>query len=366
MNILHIIEDFRLVSGGVRTVVKELNDNLNKQQSINSYIISSKKEEDDDIYTVTNSQGKPWLYSRDWKQNIEKIIIEKKIQLIHIHGVWMFPQYISARIAVKNKMPFIITPHGMYEPWLWTKGTLKKKTYFRVFCKNLFSKAYRIHAITKKEESNLKKILPNAKFIEIPNLVDTKHISLPDRIDFDKKYILYLGRLHEIKGIENLIESFNNIENKDIKLAIAGAFNDYKSKLELLVNKLGLENKVDFLGLIKGQEKINLFNNAFVFVTPSFSEVIGMVNLESALHRTPVITTYQTGLMKEWNENGGILINPNQNELTAALNKALNWSLEERNKKGDNLFKFVKKNYSWESRLTDWIQLYTNAIKTNK
>jgi glycosyltransferase involved in cell wall biosynthesis len=362
MNILHVLEDYSLHSGGLRTVVKELNEHLNDYEDVNSYIVSSKKEEEDDVCVVSSSQDKPWLYSKDWKHILEKFIIEKNIELIHIHGVWMFPQHIAAKLAVKNKIPFILTPHGMYEPWLWTKGTLKKKLYFHILSKNLFSKAFRIHAITKDEKNNLKKLFSKSEFVEIPNLIKNKDIHLQNLEVNNEKYILYLGRLHEKKGIDILIKSFSNLEDKNIKLKIAGGLNEYKSKLDALVGQLKLEKRIEFLGLVKGQQKNGLFRNAYVFVAPSFSEVVGMVNLEAALQQTPVITTHQTGLKKEWNENGGVLINPNQDEIIFALEKAINWSLEERNSNGNKLFQFVKKNYSWEYRFIDWLKLYKSTL----
>jgi glycosyltransferase involved in cell wall biosynthesis len=343
-------------------VVKELNEHLNDYEGVNSYIVSSKKEEEDEVYVVSSSQGKSWLYSKDWKRVLEFFLIEKNIEIIHIHGVWMFPQHIAARLAVKNKIPFILTPHGMYEPWLWTKGTLKKKLYFQILSKNLFSKAFRIHAITKDEKNNFKKLFSKSEFVEIPNLIKNKDIHLQNMKVNNEKYILYLGRLNEKKGIDILIKSFSNLKDKSIKLKIAGDINEYKNKLDTLVSQLNLEKRIEFLGLVKGQQKNDLYRNAFVFVAPSFSEVVGMVNLEAALQQTPVITTYQTGLKKEWNDNGGILINPNQNELAFALEKAINWSLEERNRNGNKLFQFVKKNYSWESRTLDWVELYKSAL----
>ena len=124
-----------------------------------------------------------------------------------------------------------------------------------------------------------------------------------------------------------------------------------------------MQKKVQFLGLVTGEEKIKLFKNAYLFVAPSYSEVIGMVNLEAALQKTPVITTFQTGIKKEWDENGGILINPNELELIGALKKALSWTRKERDDCGEKLYSFVKHNYSWEYRLKDWIACYSDIIK---
>jgi len=368
MNILHITEDYSINSGGLRTVVKNLNIYLNNQENINSIVLSSGKEHQDNIYIVETAKGKPWLYSPDWKVKIDDIVKDKKVDLIHIHGVWMYPQFIAAKFAIKQKIPFIVTPHGMYEPWLWTKGRFKKKLYLNILTKRLFSKASRIHAITEGEKFNLKQIFSKSKVIEIPNLLSFDNINYDSKNHAEERYILFLGRFNEVKGINMLIKSFSElvIEGNNVVLKIAGGFNDYKLVLDKLVDDLGLKNKVEFLGMVKGEDKFKLYQDAFVFVAPSHSEVVGMVNLEAASQKTPVITTYQTGLKKEWNKKGGVLINPNQEELTFALKKVLSWSQEERDENGEKLYNFVKENYSWESKVKDWINCYSSVIEENR
>lgn len=358
MKVLHILEDFSLNSGGIRTVVKELNQRLNKNQN-RSYILSSDKEDDDYIYLV-NTRRTPWRYSKNWHKTINNIHKEFNIDVIHIHGVWMYPQLIACKFAKKNNIPFLISIHGMYEPWLWKKGRFKKTMYFKLLAKPIFKKANVIHAITNEEKNNLKKLFPKAKIKVIPNLIDNKANVKLIRED-NEKYILFVGRLDPKKGIDLLIKAFAKLNlPAEWKLKIAGNINEYKTELDNITKKLNIKEKVEFLGIVKGTTKEKLFLNAHVFVAPSFSEVIGMVNLEAAILKTPVITTYQTGLNKDWNLNGGILINPNTEELNLALIEATSWDTEERNKKGQMLYNFVLKHYSWINRFKDWETLYKN------
>ena len=173
---------------------------------------------------------------------------------------------------------------------------------------------------------------------------------------------MYLGRLDEKKGIDILIRSFAKLKlNQNVHLKIAGGFNNYKLKLDQLINSLGIQENVQFLGMVKGDEKKRLYKESLVFVAPSHSEVVGMVNLEAASMATPVITTFQTGLKRGWANNGGILINPNENELIIALKQALNWSKSQREENGKKLYDFVKKEYSWELKLNDWLKLYSSV-----
>ena len=361
MKILHIVEDFSIRSGGLRTVINSLDSHL-KKLGHSSYVLSSDKEDEDDIYLI-KSRNK-WLYSNKWKQQIHKIVTQKEINLIHIHGVWLYPQLVGAKYATKHQIPFILSCHGMYQPWLWKKNTFIKKAYLKLLSKRLFSKATVIHSITKEETNNLKKIFNKNRFVEIPNL-----ISFLDRKSEDvnkeniEKSILYLGRINKTKGIDVLIEAFGNLKNKEITLKIAGGFNDYKTELEKLVNKLKLTNRVVFLGMVKGKQKEDLIRNSWIMASPTFSDVIGMVNLEAALNKTPVITTRDTGLNKDWSSNGGILIDANVEELTIALEESLKWTFEERVNKGSLLFNFVNQHYSWESRIKDWELLYKKVVQ---
>lgn len=361
MKILHIVEDFSLNSGGLRTVIKNLDFHL-KSKGYESYILASNKEKEDDIFLVeTNNK---WLYSNKWIGVIDSIVKKHGIEIIHIHGVWLFPQFIGAKYAVKNNIPLVLSSHGMYQPWLWKKGTLKKKIYFYFLSKKWFSKASIIHAITPDETTNLRTHFKKNKFIEIPNLISI--YAEKEQVLNTEKYILYLGRLNKTKGIDLLINAFSQIDNQNIKLKIAGGFNNYKIELETLVRSLNLTNKVEFLSLVKNEVKSKLIKNSWVMVSPSYSDVIGMVNLEAAALKTPMITTYNTGLKKEWNTNGGKLINPNIEELKNALTEVLNWTIEERNTNGKHLFDFVEQHYSWKSRLKDWRNLYKNALKNEK
>ncbi|SHM86774.1 glycosyltransferase [Polaribacter sp. KT 15] len=357
MKILHVVEDYSIESGGLRTVIKNLNYYLNKAGFV-SHILSSKQESLDNIFIVETN--KPWLYSSEWLDKLTAIHKEFNFDVIHIHGVWTYPQYKAAKFSIKNKIPFILSCHGMYEPWLWKKGTLKKKLYFNNVVKNVFKKASFIHAITPGERSNLIDLFNNNKIVEIPNLIsNVKNVKTTNQNK--EKYIFYLGRLDSKKGIDILINAFAEIKHDDVKLIIAGKINNYKESLDILISSLGISSKVKFLGLITGDKKQNLIKNAHVLVAPSHSEVIGMVNLEAGILKTPVITTYQTGLNLDWNNNGGKLINPNTKELIKALDEVLNWNSEERKLNGEKLYNFVVNNYSWSTKLEDWITLYKSC-----
>ncbi len=355
IKIAHILEDYSKQSGGLRTVVQDLNQYL-VRNSIESQIVTMRAEAEDNVTVYKSSLYKDlWCYSSELKNSL----LNSESDINHIHGVWMYPQYIASKISYNISKPYIITPHGMLEPWLWENGTSKKKLYFNLMIKKYFSVANILHAITPDEKDNLHKLLGHKSIEVIPNSISYTEIDSYNiqRQECDK-FILFVGRLHPKKGIDLLIKAFSKLKNTDMKLKIAGPFNEYKNELDKLVKDLNIENRVEFLGMITGTKKLQFFKDAWVFVAPSFSEVVGMVNLEAGILGTPVITTHQTGLYKEWNEQGGTLINPNIDELINSLSKAVKWSEEERSDRGKMLRQLIVENYSWEKNIFKWISLY--------
>jgi glycosyltransferase involved in cell wall biosynthesis len=347
-NIYHIVEDVSRASGGVRTVVKDI-----QTQFPDSKILTTVKDQDDlDIQEFSNKG--PWLYSSDLIAHLNGLA---STSIFHIHGVWMHAQYAAAKTAAKSNIPFVLSPHGMYEPWLWKEGRLKKKLYFKGVSSSAFAKARYIHAITPEEQKNLQKLFPKTEVVCIPNAIEIEE--MVERNAPSRPYFLFLGRIHPKKGLELLIDVFASLKTLDFDLKIAGPENAYTSQLKEKVKQLK-DSRIEFLGAVRGQEKKQIFRNAYVFVAPSYSEVVGMVNLEAAMMGTPVITTHQTGLLNKWSHNGGILINPNREELRNAMVNASKWTNQERDTAGKKLREFVIKEYSWKVNKPKWEALYNS------
>lgn len=352
-NIVHIAEDVSLTSGGLRSMITNLNNQLNHSE-LSSKIITLKKEEND-VFDLVESNQNFWNYSSDYQKKVE--IDLNPSSILHLHGVWMYPQYIAAKISKNNNIPSILTCHGMLEPYLLNDKKVKKYLYLNLILKSILKKTKIVHAITEKEKNNIFNLTKHQNIVEIPNLIN---IDTSNNLNYDPKeeYILFLGRFHPVKGIELLIEAFEKIKSKKIKLYLVGFKNDYCASILDLINKKGLNHRVHYYGEANGIEKNILYANAKAFVSPSYSEVIGMVNLEAASFKTPVITTYNTGLSKQWSKNGGFLINPVLEELVNTLDTVCNMDTNERIERGICLYDFVLKNYSWKEKGYLWNELY--------
>ena len=378
MNILFITEDHSTTNYGITTIVSQLADQLIESYTDLSLTIFTTRAKSvmqnpsiSIVEVVPTKWFRFWSWSPGLRTKLLQTIREKKIDLIHIHGIWMAVQVYALQIAKELHIPCIVSPHGMLESWLWNQqsrlGQTKKKLYFNLVLKPALNPDVVFHAITPKELDNLVAQLPEQSLETIPNAISVSESKKKNNCSKKTKDFLFLGRLHPVKAIDLLIQAFFDAHLPDAwQLVIAGPeyVPEYTAKLKTMVAFLGMEKNIQFIGPIQGTEKQKYLENSWCMVIPSYSEVIGMVNLEAAVSELPSITTYETGLY-DWDEGGGILIHPNTIELTTALKQAAAWTQDERKKRGRKSLELVYAKYSWQVVLPIWRKFYSDLI-TNK
>ena len=109
--------------------------------------------------------------------------------------------------------------------------------------------------------------------------------------------ILYLGRLKAYKSIDVLVTAFTQVlaAFPDANLVIAGE-GEERHHLERLVKQLGIEDRTHFTGRVTEEQKIQLLQNAWVMVNPSFMEGWGITTIEANACGTPVVAADVPGL----------------------------------------------------------------------
>ena len=371
MNILFITEDHSIRNYGVTTVVSQLADEITVHNNGFRVIIAAmgmnsvQQNENVPIELIHPAKaGAFWGWSPGLIQRLNKIITSYQIDVIHIHGIWMAAQWSALIVAGSQKIPCIVSSYGMLEPWLWNRQSLmqkyKKKIYFNLVFKPAITENAIFHAITPTEKENLQRLLPTQKMTVIPNAI---HLAKDNNEAFTpEKNFLFLGRLHPVKGIDLLIKAFSCAKlNSEWRLVIAGpeAVPQYVEKIKAEVSNLGLSDRVEFTGPVFGEKKQELIRSSWAMAAPSYSEAMGMVNLEASVCKVPSITTFETGLW-DWEEGGGILIHPNVDELSDGLLKASRWSLEERLDRGNRSYNLVANKYSWNIVVPQWEALYSS------
>lgn len=323
----------------------------------------------DSVCVPPSRIGTPWRWSPRLRHEIVRVAALPGPPLFHLHGIWGAPQYMGARIAREANIPFVVSAHGMLEPWLWSRQGLgvwlKKKTYWNLFAFPALRSAQVIHAITPLERTHLHSLFPSGRIEVIPNAIDLDENARLLPTGFDReKLILFLGRIEPKKGVDILLNAFASAKiSHDWRIAVIGPVwsTAYQMTLERIVSENGLQSRVSFLGPLFGEEMRQWLGKAWVLAAPSHSEVVGLVNLEAAALKVPSITTHQTGLA-DWEEGGGLLINPSVDEMRQALEVACAWDERERAARGAASWALVSKRYSWGAVLPQWVELYRSMI----
>ena len=172
--------------------------------------------------------------------------------------------------------------------------------------------------------------VPEEKIAIIPNGIDlSEYADLPPKGSFKKKFsigddekiVLYLGRIHRIKGIDILVEAFANVIEKldDVRLVIVGPDDGYLGELKALVKSLRMEDKVLISGPLYGEEKLEAYIDSDVCVLPSNYEIWGITILESIACGTPVILTQNCGVAEYIKDRVGLVVKHDSADLEDAL-----------------------------------------------
>lgn len=253
--------------------------------------------------------------------------------------------------------------------------------------KRVLNNADRIIAATLAEKSQLEFLYdaPSSKISVIPPGVDTRHfypiprdeakevVGIPD----DSHLILYVGRIEPLKGIDNLIQAISIIQRKgDLKccphnLVIIGGepnakpedMNAEMARLQDMVEELGIENFVIFLGKQDQQMLPYYYSAAEVVVMPSHYESFGMVALEAMACGTPVVASQVGGLAFLVRDGETGFVVPG-NDVEGLSNRLIELIKDKdlRKKLGAKSSEYAAL-YAWENISSKIIEVYEQVLK---
>jgi glycosyltransferase involved in cell wall biosynthesis len=301
------------------------------------------------------------------KDEIDRLVKEGSIEYIHSHGLWMMPNIYAGLIAKKYRIPLIISPRGALSRQAMRTGLrLVKVAFWILFQKNVLKSATYFHATSKSECSDIQRMGFRQPAAVIPNGIDIQKIG--KITESSQMSLLFLGRIHPIKGIENLLHAWVSVQNQfpNWKLQIAGPGDKkYINKIKSLSRDL-LAERVYFLGPLYGADKWNAYRSADLYILPSFSENFGMTVAESLSVGTPVITSKGAPWSGLVNRNAGFWVDSDILSLKLCLSKTLYLSRKELYKMGINGAEWMQDEFSWDTIALQMLEVYRLTSDTNK
>ena len=233
----------------------------------------------------------------------------------------------------KFNVPYIVSSHGSFSPWSLSQNKVRKGLYWHLFGKATIKDAMAFHFTTEDERLKSFSAVPLLK--KIPNFVvsngiDTKKIKEERNVRkklgiSDTKFILlFVGRIHRVKGIHFILEALKKLNDEKFVFLIVGDKEDvaYTKYLTTLSNKL--KDKVIWQESVSRDEVWNFYYSANLFILPSHHENFSMVVVEAMACGLPVLISKNVGIWREViADNAGISINLDKNGIAGELKKLL-------------------------------------------
>ncbi len=337
MKICFISEFYSPTYGGQYTSIKGIID-ICRLKKI-KYIVIHKKSK---IYNDNTS--------------LEKSI--SKCDIIHIFGGWTLFYIKISLLAHKLKKKIIVHPLGFYEPWSLNEKKIKKKLAWYLYQRKFLRQASLVHCASHNEETNLKKLDSQIKTVTLPFGINKKDVK-KNISKIIRRRCIFFSRLHKKKGLDILIKTWIELNNKNWSLDIAG-FGDKKHFMHLLKNTKN--SKIRFLKpIINSSKKTKLLDNYDFLALPSLNENFGIVILESLARGLAVLTTNETPWIDIQNKNAGWVINYSIIELKLALNQIFNTKNREFYIKKKNAIKIAKQ-YTKENLAKLYLKTYKKVL----
>ncbi len=336
------------------------------------------------VHAIGLGKG-PWCYSRELVPWLLKNF--HRFDVVIIHGLWLYPSYATVKAmrlfktqnlpGKKSGIPKLyVMPHGMLDPYFQRDSRRKWKAvrniiYWKLFESKVINRADGL-LFTCEGELELarkpfrpyrpKKELNIGYGIQSPPpfekaMTDAFLEKCPEMQD--QPFILFLSRIHEKKGISNLINAYSKVIDEMTKnelsrgklslpkliIAGPGLESSYGKKMRLLVSKSKiLQKSIFFPGMLTGEAKWGAFYNSKAFILPSHQENFGIAIVESLACGKPVLITNKVNIWKEISSvNAGIVHDDTLNGAINLLHDFISLNSEDSDKMNQQALSVYKK-----------------------
>jgi glycosyltransferase involved in cell wall biosynthesis len=208
-----------------------------------------------------------------------------------------------------------------------------------------------LRATSEKEAEEFRALKLRQPIAIVPNGVEMPEGFRERRTqDRGQKTLLFLSRLHPMKGLKDLVTAWARIRPNGWRVVIAGpSENNHQQEMESLADSLGVRRDFEFIGSVDDDQKWKLLSQTDLFVLPSYSESFGTAIAEALAAGVPVITTRATPWREIETYQCGWWVDVGADSIAEALSSAISCSREELRAKGLRGRELVVNNYSWDS-----------------
>jgi glycosyltransferase involved in cell wall biosynthesis len=346
LRVLNVIPYVAERYGGPSTVIWPLSAALNRLGDVKSEIATTDADgpggsidpsalcQDAHLHVFPRTFTEQWKYSPALGRWLRAHV--REFDILQIHSVWSYSTGAAAAAARQCGVPYILMPCGMFSDYCLATRRLKKWLYWHAIERKTIQHAEAFYCTGEDEVSDVLKLRPTATTYLIPHGIEPAAFTVPRDANelrrrcgpaaADRPIVLFLGRLHPVKGIiEHLLPAIKRMRSNAF-VAIAGGadagYPDHPVRIRDTIARLGLSDRIALLGAIRSADRWSLFDGATAFVLPSHSENFGMVVAEAMARACPVVVTQGVQSKAIVLEAGaGAVVPPHPDEIATALDR---------------------------------------------
>lgn len=353
-------------AGGVFPALRSLAQTLHCEQGVRAMTLGARDrfvEEDLPSWTPVETRALPSYGPRTfaYAHGMPRVLLARDVQLVHTHGLWMHASWSVQRWARRTGRPYIVSPHGNLSAWALQLSRWKKRLAALVYERAHLRGAACLHALCEAEAESIRNFGITGPICIIPNGVtlpeETSAAAPPwkNKIPPGTKVLLYCGRLHPSKGLNELLHAWARAKQREAAhstvwhLAVIGWSQDGQQEhlLTRLAEELGIDATVHLLGPAFGTAKAAAFGAAEAFILPSFTEGLPMGILEAWAYRLPVLMTRACHLPEGFAADAALEIETECESLAQQLQRMFSLSDAERRAMGQRGRMLVERRFTW-------------------
>lgn len=303
-NILHTIASLNVNGGGPPRTVTGLCAALSRLQGIDlklsTQALAGEEQYLGDMHTkqvetafFMNRFSR--LFSIGYGTHLAKVADSFSAEIVHDHGIWLPSNIHAFNLAHKLDRLYVVHPRGMLEPWSLSFRQSKKRLAWWAYQRRMLQGADAFIATSQMEAESIVNLGFSSPVAMIPNGISFRPGTVGVVKNSEEYTALFVSRIHEKKGVLDLIEAWAKLRPANWRLVIAGPDDGgYLHKVMSSIERHRLFDCCEYVGVVEGEQKAELFEKADLFVLPSYSENFGVVVAEALASQTPVITTKAT------------------------------------------------------------------------
>jgi glycosyltransferase involved in cell wall biosynthesis len=269
------------------------------------------------------------------------------VDLLHTHSLWMMPYVYAGLVAKRHGVRLVVSPRGTLSDWAMRSGSPLKRAFWPLLQRPALAASTCFHATSLSEYDDIRRTGFRHPVAIIPNGVDVP--DLPPKSFRSLRTLLFLGRIHPIKGLDALLPAWQRVQDEfpAWRLRIVGPDDGgYLAQMQRLAGELRLE-RVEFSGALHGSQKWLAYREAELFVLPTYSENFGMSIAESLAAGTPAIVSKAAPWAGLEAQQAGWWIDIGIDPLVACLENALRRTPESLAEMGVRGRRWMETNFSW-------------------